>query len=66
MKLGSTISVMYYYRTTFHIANSTSIILFATGNFMYLCGTSVEVREQLCREGTLLPLLGSDQTGHQA
>ena len=66
MKLGSTISVMYYYKTTFHVANSTSIILFATGNFLYLCGPSVAVRAQLCREGALLPLLGSHQTGHGA
>lgn len=66
MKLGSTINVMNNYKTTFHIANTTSITLLATGDFMCLCGTSVEAREQLRRDVILLPLLGSDQTGHQA
>lgn len=50
MKLGSTINVMNDYKTTFHIANTTSITLLATGDFMCLCGTSVEVREQLRRD----------------
>lgn len=36
MKLEGTIIVIYYYKTTFHIINNILIILFATGNFMYL------------------------------